>query len=532
MKINYAFVFVAFMFFTLKGQATIYFISSTLGDDNNSGLSIKESWKTLDKVNAATFSPGDMILFKTGDKWQGQLHPKGSGASGQPITISSFGDDSRPVIDLGAAEGAAIRLENQSWWEIRNIEITSGAKPKLGVGRQGIVALYTGDEAKVEHIVVENCFIHDVWGQMGPNTEFCGYNSAAIYVGRVLAGKRYLGSGYYDDILIQNNCIERVDKCGIVVFGGRNYVIVRKNRIDNLGGDGIFVNGPNNGLIEHNYVRRSCMRSGDPDLEGGEKFWPHTAGIWIQDTEGTIMQYNEVYDTGRQLENGDGEAYDFDFNCKNCILQYNYSQNNNGFLLIMYNAFDNIARYNVSENDQTHLIQLQGNFEDQNLIHNNVFYVDYGTIDLDFYCGNGDKDKTKLGAYFRNNIFYATGQGRFRTVYTSGGVVGRQFNDSVNLPAQVVGEIFRGNCYFGPWLNGIPNDPQKLVADPLFRQPGSGGVGLSTLNGYKLKFDSPCINAGVEISGNAQKDFYGNPIVDGALDIGVYEQIGSKAPQE
>lgn len=506
-------------------QFKTYFLSPD-GDDSNSGLSIKEPWITIDKVNLFTFQPGDKILFQSDGVWYGQMNPRGSGEDGKPICIDSYGEGAKPVINIEEAEGAAIRLVNQSWWEVRNIEITSGAKPELGIGRQGIVALFEGNNSGIEHIVIENCFIHDVWGQMGGRSEYCGYNSAAIYVGTVLGRRGSRQNSYYDDILIQNNRIERVDKCGIVVYRGRNNVKVRKNSIDNLGGDGIFVNGPYKGLIEYNNVKRSCMRSGDPDLEGGEDFWPHTAAVWIQNCEETIMQFNQVYNTGRQPGNGDGNAYDFDFNCKYCILQYNYSRDNHGFLLIMYNTFGNIVRYNISENDQSHLIQLQGNIEDQNLIQNNVFYVDYGTIDLDYYCGDGSKEKTRLGAYFRNNIFYATGQGRFRTVYTAGPPIGRQFNDSVDLPASVEGTIYRHNCYFGPWLNGIPDDPEKMVADPLFVAPGSGGEGLSTLGGYKLEPESPCINAGIPMA-FTEHDFYGNPLNDGSLDIGVYEQIGS-----
>lgn len=507
----------------LNAQSKFYFISPQ-GDDAQSGLTIDQAWKTIERVNRHTFKPGDRILFQSGKTWFGQLEPKGSGTAGKPIVIGSFGHESKPIINIGDSEGAAIRLVNQAWWEIRGLEITSGAPPKLGLGRQGIVALYEGDNVSVEHIVVDDCYIHDVWGQLGPNTEYCGYNSAAIYVGRVLGGGRYEESGY-DDVLIENNLIERVDKCGIVVFGGRNDVIVRHNQIDNLGGDGIFVNGPYRGLIEYNFVNRTCMRSGDPDLEGGEEFWPHTAAVWIQNTEETIMQYNEVYNTGKQAENGDGQAYDFDFGCKNCIIQYNYSQNNHGFLLIMHSTVGNIVRYNISENDQSHLIQMQGKIEDQNLIHNNIFYVDYGTIDLDYYGGD---DRTELGAYFRNNIFYATGQGRFRSVYTSGPVVGRNYDDTYELPESVAGTIFRNNCFYGPWTNGVPNDPQKIVADPKFLAPGTGGFGLSSLDGYKLSADSPLINAGMPIENDAKHDFYGNPIVDGADDIGVYEQLGSR----
>lgn len=513
----------------LYGHGKTYYISP-YGNDNNSGFSTVSAWKTMDKVNQQTFDPGDMILFESGGTWNGQLKPQGSGKEGMPITLSSYGGSIKPIINIDRAEGAGIRLTNQSWWEISNMEVTSGAAPELGVGRQGIVAIVKGDEQHVQHIAIHDCYIHDIWGQLGGNTEFCGYNSCAILVkieyDRIRDTNKSM-TCTLNDVLIENNRIERFDKCGIIIGGGQNNIVVRKNVMDNLGGDGIFVSGCDKGLIEHNTVKRSCMRSGDLDLVGGKDWWPHTAAIWIARANETLMQFNEVYDTGRQRGNGDGEAYDFDFGCKRCICQFNYSKNNHGFLLIMYDTFENIARYNISENDQSHLIQMQCDTIERNIIHNNIFYVDYGTADIDFFCGDdGKKDRGKLGAKLNNNIFYATGQGRFRTVYASGEVLVRQFNDTVKL-AKMQGTLFNHNCYFGPWKRGLPDDAEKVVADPMFVEPGTGGDGLSSLAGYKLKNRSPCINAGILIPWNSKRDFYGNPVNDGHIDIGAFEQIGS-----
>jgi hypothetical protein len=525
-KILCSILFVLVIVVSANSQSKSYFVSP-LGDDNNSGLSVKAAWKTIERVNRNIFQPGDVVLFQSGGIWNGQLHPQGSGVAGKPIVIKSYGNEVRPVINLGAAEGAAIQLVNQSWWEIRNIEVTSSAQPMPGIGRQGIVAWVRGEGQHVQHIVISDCYIHDIWGQLGGNNEYSGYNSCAILV---KIDRNRTRTSTLNDILIENNRIERFDKCGIIVSGGRNDVIVRKNVMDNLGGDGIFVSGCYKGLIEYNVATRTCMRSGDANLPGGKTWWPHTAAMWIARCDQTLMQYNEVYDTGRQPGNGDGEAYDFDFDCKNCVLQYNYSKNNHGFLLIMYRTFGNIARYNISENDQSHLMQLQCDINERNLIYNNVFYVDYGTIDIDYFCGDdGKKEMSTIGANLRNNIFYATGQGRFRSVYTKGNVLLRQFNDSVKLPHPSLGTLFYHNCYFGPWLKGLPDDPEKLVADPMFVAPGTGGIGLSTLAGYKLKAESPCINTGMLIAMNGTRDFYGNPVNDGATDYGAYEQIGSGA---
>ena len=155
------------------GQAKIYYVSP-YGDDSKSGLSIKDAWKTIDKVNTITFGPGDQLLFESGGTWQGQLRPQGSGEKDNPIRLGKYGGQARPVINLGSAEGAGIRLTNQSWWEISDMEITSGAPPKPGIGRQGIVAMVEGSDQHVRHIVIRNCFVHDIWGQLGGRSEYTG----------------------------------------------------------------------------------------------------------------------------------------------------------------------------------------------------------------------------------------------------------------------------------------------------------------------------------------------------------------------
>ena len=517
-------MFMAVISLYIFSQSKTYFVSPD-GNDRASGLSIKDAWKTIERVNQAVFQPGDKILFKSGAIWYGQLKLQGSGEPEKPILMSVYGGKERPIINIGKAEGAGIRLENQSWWIIDNMEVTSGEQAELGIGRQGIVAIARGES--IEHIVVRNCYIHDIWGQLGGNGEYVNYNSAAILVTaqRERGGPPSIAT--INDILVEHNRIERIDKCGIIIRC-RNNLHVHHNYVEEMGGDGIFCSGSYRGLIEYNEVRRTCLRTGYLDLVGGETWWPHTAAIWIAGSEETVMQYNAVYDTGRQPGNGDGFAYDFDFNCIRCVAQYNYSKNNAGFMLVMNRTFENVTRYNISQNDQTHLIQMHGDVNERNIFYNNIFYIDYGTVDLDFFLGdNGTGDKSKIGATFFNNIFYASGQSHFRTAYSSGYVMARTFDEETKVPTGSPDGFFYNNLYFGPWKNGIPDDPKKIVADPLFVAPGSGGNGLSTLCGYMLSEGSPAINTGLFVPNNGSHDFFGNPVEDGNPDLGAYEQIGS-----
>jgi len=514
-----------------ENKSKTYFISPD-GNDGNTGLSKSAPWKTFERINQTVFQPGDAILFESGGVWNGQMRPQGSGDSLNPILLSSYGKGPKPVIIMGDSAGAAIKLVSQSWWVIEGLEITSGAQPQLGVKREAISVTAEKDK-KTEGIVIRGCYIHDIWGQIGGAA-----TSRMIDIGPV----QMRDHDAVNNILVENNIIKRCDKVGIVV-NGRNNIVVRGNYMENLGGDGIIVAGAYRGLIEYNIADGTCLRTGDPHLNTGEEsrfsWWPHTAAIWLIWTDETVMQFNEVYNTGRQYGNGDGQAYDFDFGCRNNILQYNYSRNNAGFLLIMDNTFGNIVRYNISENDikfrPTQLVTMFCDTTEQNLIHNNVFYVDHGTSDITYYYGDeygpmkgkGKKDKGKLGAHFRNNIFYATGQGRFRTVYALGDSLNsaeyRKLEDFHRLPSPEYGTRFYNNLYFGPWKNGLPDDPKALLADPMFVEPGSGRYGLSSLGGYKLRPGSPAIGATVFIKTDGKRDFFGNVLTNGAVNIGVHE---------
>ena len=78
--------------------AATYYIDATGGKDTNDGLAQTTAWKTIAKVNASSFRPGDQILFKKGETWREQLTVPSSGSAGNPITYGAFGNGALPVI--------------------------------------------------------------------------------------------------------------------------------------------------------------------------------------------------------------------------------------------------------------------------------------------------------------------------------------------------------------------------------------------------------------------------------------------------
>lgn len=72
-----------------------YYVSNA-GDDNNLGTIPDKAWKTMDRVNRQTFSPGDGILFRRGDTWRETLRLNSSGAPGEWILYGAYGDGDKP----------------------------------------------------------------------------------------------------------------------------------------------------------------------------------------------------------------------------------------------------------------------------------------------------------------------------------------------------------------------------------------------------------------------------------------------------
>lgn len=87
----------------LKGNINYYFSTST-GDDSRTSLQAQDSttpWKTLNKLNAyfASLTPGDAVLLKRGEVFDGSITISKSGTSDQPIKVSAYGSGSKPVIN-------------------------------------------------------------------------------------------------------------------------------------------------------------------------------------------------------------------------------------------------------------------------------------------------------------------------------------------------------------------------------------------------------------------------------------------------
>jgi PKD repeat protein len=490
--------------------ATTYYVDSVSGNDNWNGQSPSTAWQTLSKVNSTTFEPGDEILFKAGCAWTGRLYPKGSGSDGSPIVIDMYAAGALPIINGNGQELEAVLLYNQEYWQINNLEVTNTlAEP----GETRGIAIIGEDAGVLHQIHVKDCVVHDINGKrlVGEDKGKC---NAGILVD--VWGSSVLT--HFDDILIEGNYVYTCDMSGIKVWNGawygwkcheRDYhtnVVLRNNVVDDIGGDGICPHMTIASLTEYNTAIRCRQRS-----EGAAY-----VAIWPYEADDAVVQYNEAYLT---MGTKDGQGFDIDGVQNRCITQYNYSHDNDGGFILLceepgnacYYNDDAIVRYNISQNDgYARVFHLSGKVTDAQ-IYNNTIYVGAGTGDPNIFEFFKWKGTTPENTQLSNNIFYNLGTGDY------------DLSDSPNT-------VWDYNVFYGNHPAGEPDDPHKLTSDPKLVNPGSGGIGMDSVDGYQLQSDSPCRDSGVTIAGNGGQDYWGNTVPSGATDRGAHEYPGGGAP--
>ena len=534
----------------LMGGMT-YYVSNS-GNDDQDGTTPETAWATVEKVNEQVFQPGDQILFKAGDvwapshegyapeinggwpQWQEEeeiatafLKPQGNGTEQNPIIIGKYGTDSyneRPLFNGLGKVNFTIHIKNMNHVVVEDLEVTNQHPEAVDNQNhtrvlRGIYIENHGIEGDtMENITVQDCFVRDINAH---------YHHRFNNEGGIIVRSTKQGPYNFDGVYIRNNTIHNVDYGGIFFRNdnqnrgaigagigswiGSTNIVIENNSLDQIGGDGIVVSTGIGAVIQYNVVKDSHLKCPAP-----------CAAIWNINSDDTLLQYNEAYLT---RQDSDGQAYDADGGCNRTVYQYNYSHDNEGgfMLLCQWGGGDNrngVIRYNISQNDLSKIIHFAGatNFK----IYNNTFYAGPGN-NVEMTRSTGDS------AEFNNNIFY---------------------NDGTNFSfANGSGHRYNNNLYYGIDESKLPNDPNKMVVDPMLYAPGTGGALYpltvesdsdnravaweslvnEKLKGYKLMEGSPAIDAGIEVdlSTNqvvpATKDFFGNSLGNGRPDMGAHE---------
>lgn len=403
-------------------KGTCYYLDATDGDDTRSGLSEAEAWKSLGRINSVALRPGDKVLFKRGRVFTGELEITGKGSADERILIGAYGEaEVKPRIEGYGTSLYAVRIFNSDYVTLRDLEIVNTGPRPLPY-RAGL-KIESTDYGVSRNIHVDNVTVRDVNGSLVKEQG----GGCGIYI--VNGGEEVPST--FDSLLIENCHILRCARNAIIWSGyyDRNNwhpstnTVVRGNLIEGVPGDGIVPIGCEGTLIEYN-VMRDC-----PDMLPATEA---AAGIWPWSCDNTIVRFNEV--SGHKAP-WDAQGFDSDYNCTNTVIEYNYSHDNYGGMVLICNSgttgsysignLNSVVRYNISIGDgirpkETRVgmfspsIHVAGptkhTLVEHNIIHANVkpaANVDRTMITSDSWDGFADDTS------FKRNIFYAAETSQF-----------------------------------------------------------------------------------------------------------------------
>lgn len=516
-------------------SGTTYYVS-TSGSDSNNGTSPSTPWQTITKVNAASYNPGDRILFNGGQTFSGGIVASSTGSCGGIIQYGSYGTG-QATISSGSSIG--FFAQNKSGLTVSNLIFTGGGD--LSTTVHGIqfdnnssttqyncitvsnntVSAYGGSGIEVttsatkgfSNIQIVNNVVHDVTG--GYSAVRPG-SSGCIYIGLTGTGTESL-SNHANAIVNFNTVYNCIGIAG-----------------DNIStGNGILLQGVVTGTVGYNIAH---------DFGASSNSSSEPVGIWAVNSSGITIQFNEVYN-GSSGGVAGGDGIDLDGGVTNSLVQYNWIHGNTGPGLLACSfggAFPtwgpNTYRYNIT--------QTNGREFSICLVDDMLMNV-YGNT---FYSGT-------TGTIVQSTLGTATLSGVFaNNQFVAGNVAGTAIN--VAHPGTVT---FAGNNYFGEsgyhgtfwswsgatyttyssWQTATAQEKVSgsnvgLNANPAFTSPGGGGItggyNPSALTAYQYPGGSPTEGAGLNlnsvfsISPGAQ-DYYGTtiPTAHGSgYDMGAY----------
>ena len=558
---------------------TTYYVDSKGGNDSNDGTSESKAFKTLEKVNGLNLEPGDTVLLKKGSVFEDQalkFTKEDSGTAEAPVKISTYGEGEKPKINTNGhgqwelnygnpldnqnhkwkgTVSSSILIEDTEYLEIEGLELTNDRKSATdteqgkayndayAMDRTGVAGV-AKDNGTVDHIVLNDLYIHDVTGNVY-NKHMT--NGGIYFIVAKPTNEGETGIARYNDVQIRNCSLNKVNRWGIAVgytyqwgqfetgelpdatmakYGSSN-VVIENNYLNHVGGDAITTMYLDRPLIQYNVSENAAEQINTTDYAqqqprldaNGKEIGKQdvgagrvAAGIWPWKCKNAIFQYNECFKTLNAASgNGDGQPWDADYG-DGTNYQYNYSHGNTASTIMFCggNSVNNTFRYNISQNEDMGPLDPAGNSGNCQ-VYNNTFYIKEG-LNTIWHRSHGNGGPVDM----ENNIFYFAGNTPVNV---------KEWNPSGN-------KTYSNNLYYN--VKNYPNDaaPVKVNAGTkVLENAGSGPDSVATdkaarkhedptketvFDGYKLAENSPAINKGkVVVDRNGytiDHDFFGHAI--------------------
>src|SRR3989442_4801477 len=506
LKLNIPVFLIFFAITASPALSATYYIDFSAGSNSNNGLSTSTPWKHSPgdpnaTANAArTVLPGDVILFRGGVVYSGQINVNGGGNASSGITFlsghlaSPVWGTGRAIIDGGFSNKFGFFINGKSYVTIEGLEIRNIGAPTADAA--GV--MFANYSAAVEHNVVRNCVIHNINWQ---GTYVIGY-------GIEMDGGAYL-------LLEYNEIYNATDKL-----------------IETYGGATRGTNHSNHNTIRFNTLHNSAVHGivliSDDDAVYGN--------IVYQVNDGTISNSpNPGF--GLKVDQGSRNAvYNNIFYAVNAVLGVLVGDDNKFYSNTLYAIGTNGSGYHQSGDEAALVVYDDGTAPSwsaprvmRNEFTNNVVYYMTG--------GSGQatpmfvyfKDDGGSGNKFLNNLFYKAS--------------GDSLSTTDRIRRRSGGSYFYSNvtdwqANFNNWEGGSNNVASgNIVSDPQFVGGLLGSVtslptGFSgpspNANGLNLSPSSPAAAGGIVLGAPYDTDIRSVPRV--SYSRGAYEVASQRSP--
>lgn len=492
------------IFISTSAFATTYYVDATNGLDRNAGTSETTAWKTIAKVNASQFNPGDQILFKMGEVWREGLLVPSSGVAGHSITIGAYGAGEKPVIS-----GSDIF---NGWKQVN-----------------GYATVY-----KNTSILMEPKIVFFNGRQLAPTSE------ATLNLGsnqfKWISGTLYLNVGQDP----ANGTVEGSQRTGVWIKG-KSYIVLENLHFQNCD-RGVLIEGKSpTGITVHDCNITKYAHQGIYN-NGGDFFEAYNNTI-IGGTIGTYFPAAGIRCEGA----GQFSVFRNEVSIAFIGIEFPGSWSKGS---IYHNHIHDISYHDDPQSVNCQGIELTGTGGNKvsnidiygNLVHDTsgacIATWEAENIRIDYnvnYNCSQKKLEDGLGIWsnsntvkINNNVIYNTGNSGIgaslgcNNIEVKNNIVHTTAAHGINLWG------LNNDCDYNiiyntkltPWQN-IVKGPNSLEADPLFIDPGRGN--------FALLANSPAIDSGINVG--LQVDFNGTALkVGGKEDIGAFQYTKIIAP--
>lgn len=519
---------------TVSNTTSVYYVANA-GNDSCDGKSpvISTSgtcaWKTIAKVNAASFSAGNSILFNRGDTWLEQLTVPSSGASGNPVTFGAYGSGAAPVIDGQNVRPTDIDLNLQSYVTITGLTLTRASSTAAIRG-------YASGAIKNSYITINNVTVTSTQFE---GIKFLGGDHITISsstISNVTGDANVTGDGLYIGADSSNNPVTNVTITGNTFTGsfGRDAIALTgcttctvSNNTFTPTGLGVWL-GTGSAVIDlepniNQTVSGVSIYGNTFDYSTSPSSWAvNGSGTASGSTLSNIMVYSNTFNlhnmgtgaVGLKLGNDAGGT----------IVHNNTINNASSTGVQVYNGVNTAVYNNLISNTVNGAVF---DFESGSIFaHHNIV----NTMHAATYCGSAATCTIENNDFINYSGSYGIGNAGTSTVKNN--IFSTTASSATNIQESPGAHgTYDYNLYYSPnivsnaWLlygNGFntlaawqatsTQDAHSLSANPLFVSSGTGN--------FHTQAGSPGIDAGANISSST--DYDGNYSYN-TTDIGAYE---------